>query len=436
MDAKTMIVNKVITKTEQVYLSDALDFSSFDKTKLNLITAPCGSGKTVAAFKTIPQYLNIEPQHCLILINVNAAADDFVAHDYAEYLITKEGREWFSDFDFTTIQKPIVMTYAAFGAQIKRNPNFCESYDYIVCDEIHCLNQYIGMSRTQLYKRYPQANPWEINDFLRATCLTYIALETIITTISKGNKWFFALTATPSQLYKGYLSDLGAIVNEVIFSSKLHAYETFSTFEYDDIEPILRMLVPENRKRLFYFTTIKELIKAKQILLECGRKAEALWSLNASESLSKEAKTTRDYILREHKLPEDVQDLLINGAYETGISIKDNNVQEVYIHTSNPDTRIQARNRLRQNIQVVGYYNKNLKKSRARYKTHITTPTITIPNNYLNKNLTVDDKNKLIEEINCDKKWPTLKRLLIEQGRYDVKDVKNNTKKYSIITEK
>ena len=46
MDAKTMIVNKVITKTEQVYLSDALDFSSFDKTKLNLITAPCGSGKT------------------------------------------------------------------------------------------------------------------------------------------------------------------------------------------------------------------------------------------------------------------------------------------------------------------------------------------------------------------------------------------------------
>ena len=287
------------------------------------------------------------------------------------------------------------MTYAAFGAQIKRNPNFCEQYDYIVCDEIHCLNQYIGMSRSQLYKRYPQANPWEINDFLRATCLTYIALETIIVEISKGNKWFFALTATPSQLYKSYLSDLGAIVNEVIFSSKLHAYETFSTFEYDDIEPILRMLVPENRKRLFYFTTIKELIKAKQILLECGRKAEALWSLNASESLSREAITTRDYILREHKLPEDVQDLLINGAYETGISIKDKDVQEVYIHTSNPDTRIQARNRLRQNIQVVGYYNKNLKKSRARYKTHSTTPVITIPNVYLNKELGTEDKKDI-----------------------------------------
>jgi hypothetical protein len=50
--------------------------------------------------------------------------------------------------------------------------------------------------------------------------------------------------------------------------------------------------------------------------------------------------TTRDYILNEHRFPPGVQDLLINSAYETAISIKDPLVKEAYVHTSNEDTRI------------------------------------------------------------------------------------------------
>ena len=81
---------------------------------------------------------------------------------------------------------------------------------------------------------------------------------------------------------------------------------------------------------------------------------------------------TRDYVLEEHKLPNDVQDLLFNKAYETAITLKDDTVKEIYIHSGDVDTRIQARNRFRQDIEVVGYYNvnkaKNKKKAENRKK--------------------------------------------------------------------
>jgi len=94
--------------------------------------------------------------------------------------------------------------------------------------------------------------------------------------------------------------------------------------------------VPENKKRLFFFNTIKELKKYKQILVECGRAAEALWSLN-TEPMDLHQLTTRDYVISEYRFPDDVQDLLINSAYESSLNIKDDAVQEIYIHTSNKD---------------------------------------------------------------------------------------------------
>ena len=116
--------------------------------------------------------------------------------------------------------------------------------------------------------------------------------------------------------------------------------EIFCKFEYAEIEPILRAVLPENRKRLFYFNTVKELNKYKQILLDCGRAAESIWSTTSQTPMSQENLTTRDFVLKEHRFPDGVQDLLINGAYETAISIKDPLVKEAYIHTGNEDTRI------------------------------------------------------------------------------------------------
>jgi len=417
------------------YLSEAIDFNSFKLGTFNLIVAPCGSGKTTAAFHTIPNYLKVEPRRSLILINTASGADSFVMDGYG-YYFDYNGPEW--DANFTPqYDKPTIMTYAAFGAQVKKGDLNPEEYDYLVCDEIHSLNQYIAIARAKLLKQYPQAAPWEINDMLQITCFNYIAVETIFDMVKEGKSWIFGLTATPSQLYKNDLKKLGAIVNEVQYSQKLRAYEIFCKFDYAEIEPILRAIVPENRKRMFFFNTIKELKQYKKILMECGRAAEALWALNpdSGEYMDNHQLTTRDFILKEHRFPNDVQDLLINRAYETAITIKDPLVKEAYIHSGNKDTRDQARNRLRQDLEVVGYYNYQAGKA-ARKKLNLNSSIEdsikNIPLTYFNKPLYTRDKEELIKVINFPKKWTSLKKALVQQG-YSIEDKNDGKARYSII---
>lgn len=417
--------------SEGNFISDVIEYESFKLGKLNLILASCGSGKTTAAFKTIPQYLKIQPHRSLILINTVSGAEDFVNNDLAYFFDS----DWDAPFQ-TVPDKPTVMTYALFGAKCKTQELSPTDYDYIVCDELHVLNKYIAMSRGKLQKQYPQATPWEINDMLQMTCFTYIALEQIYQILKKQNTWVFALTATADQLYKYDLAKLGNIINEVQFSQKLHAYEILYSFEYAEIEPILRAVLPENRKRIFYFNTIKELNKYKAILIECGRKAEAIWSLSANTPMQPHAITTREYVLSDHRFPDDVQDLLINSAYETAISIKDPLVKEAYIHTSNKDTREQARGRMRQDMEVVGYYNINKKKdARKQEKLHnqLNEYCKLIPEEYFNTRLTTQTKEELIKLIGFPKKWTSLKKALINQG-FKVEDKSTGDYRYSIIT--
>ena len=419
------------------YLSDALIYDSFQLGKFNLITAPCGSGKTVAAFKTIPERLNVAPARSLILIDTRAGAEAFVSEGYG-YFFDYHGREWDATFE-PQYDKPTVMTYASCGAQLKKRNLHLEHYDYLVCDEIHSLNRFIAMARGKLKAKYPQALPWELNDMLQATNFNYMALEAVIRTVKAGNTWVFGLTATPAQLYRNNLEQLGRMVNEVQYSQKLHAYEIFCKYDYAEIEPILRAIIPENRKRLFFFNSIKELNKYKQILLECGRAAESLWSLTAKEPMNTHQLTTRDYVIEEHRFPDDIQDLLINSAYETAINIRDPLVKEAYIHSSNVDTRIQARNRLRQDLEIVGYYDasaakeqKNSENRRSRHTNNIDACIALVPDSYCGCRLTKEDKDKLLAEIAAPCKWPTFKKRLEEHG-WEVVDKKNDDKRYTII---
>lgn len=111
-----MPANNLIAAEEQenTFLSDAIIYESFQLGKLNLIVAPCGSGKTTAAFKTIPEYLKVEPRRSLILINTISGEEEFVQNDLA-YHYGYNGKEWDAHF-LPQYDKPTVMTYALFGA--------------------------------------------------------------------------------------------------------------------------------------------------------------------------------------------------------------------------------------------------------------------------------------------------------------------------------
>lgn len=417
------------------YISEAIKLDSLQLGTFNLIVAPCGAGKTTAAFETIPKYLGVSPHRSLILIDTKAGADSFVLDGKAQFYDSVEGQEWYVIWHHPEELKPSVMTYALFGALMKKNAIQLSDFDYIICDEIHSLNSYIAMSRGKLRKQYPQAATWEINDMLQMTCFTYNALETIWKILKEGRIWVIGMTATSEELHRHDLKILDKFINEVKFSQQLHAYEIISQFDYVDIEQILRACVPDNHKRLFYFSTIKELQTYKQILMECGRAAESLWSPVADEKMNEHQYTTREYILHEHRFPPDISDLLINNAYETSISIKDESVKEAYIHTSNPTARVQARGRLRQNLERVGYYNKTLKHDKTHNENRrekILNQELDIPLCFINIPLRAEEKEELIQLNNFKQRWPTFKKALEKQG-YIVLDKNSKQGRYSVI---
>ena len=350
--------------------------------------------------------------------------DSFVRDELAQ-LYDKEG---------FTKEKPTIMTYAMFGSKVKRKDIRMENYEMIVCDEIHSMIKPVSIARGKLKAQYPEAFPWEINDMLSMTCFNYIAIEKIRDMAKSGEKWVFGLTATPANVYK--IQQFDDLINEVKFSRALRAYEAISSYDYTDIEEILKQKIPDNRKRVFFFSTVNELQKYRQALIDAGRRAEALWSLNHNIIMDEHQLYTREYLLENHKLPDDVQDLLFNSAYETAITIKDDSIKECYIHTANADTRVQARNRLRQDLDVVGYYDsssaKNIKKVEKR-KSLNSSDVYVIPEEYLNIKLDKSMRDKLVEAIDFPKQWTSLKKWLLTNG-YEIENKKIKGENFSIIT--
>ena len=410
------------------YVSEALVYNSFEKGQINLVVADCGTGKSTAVYKTIPERLSLSIGKILVLIDTTMGRDSFVRDELAQ-LYDKEG---------FLKEKPTIMTYAMFGSKVKRKDIRMEDYEMIVCDEIHSMIKPVSIARGKLKAQYPEAFPWEINDMLSMTCFNYIAIEKIRDMAKSGEKWVFGLTATPANVYK--IQQFDDLINEVKFSRALRAYEAISSYDYTDVEEILRQNIPDNRKRVFFFSTVNELQNSRQVLIAAGRSAEALWSLNHIMPMNEHQLYTREYLLENHKLPDDVQDLLFNSAYETAITIKDDSIKECYIHTANADTRVQARNRLRQDLDVIGYYDsssaKNVKKAEKRKeerKSPNSGDVYVIPEEYLNIKLDKDMRDKLVEVIDFPKQWTSLKKWLSTNG-YEIENKKIKGENFSIIT--
>ena len=419
-----------------IYLSDDLVKEKFVQGTINLLQANCGSGKTTAAFKTIPALLDLDPNRGLYLIDTTAGEYEFVRMGYCNYYDKVRFEYDFSDKH----DKPTVMTYAKFGSLIKQRQIAPSDYQYIVADEIHSLVTPIAISRGKLKKQFPQVYPWEINDMLKMTCFNYIAAEAIHDAAVNDNLWVFGLTATPQNLH--YIQAFNQIINEVKISQQLHAYEIITSFSYSQIEPILRKFIPDSTKQLFYFNTVTELVKYRGMLIESGRKAEALWSVNHIKEMDKHQLTTRDYLLNNYRLPDDVQDLLINAAYLTAINIKDESIKEVYVHDGNEIVRTQAVGRLRQDIPIVGFYDsKSRETQRANEikKNQHDSETLNkafVPKKFLDKPLFDKEKEELLKEIGYPFLFSTLKKNLLKKNytiESHTKRIRNESKRQSYV---
>ena len=147
-------------------------------------------------------------------------------------------------------------------------------------------------------------------------------------------------------------------------------------------------------------------------------KAIGLWSTNnSSNEMTEEQILCRKSIIETGMIPDDIDVIIINSAYETGINIKDSRIETVVVNSVDLDTQIQARGRVRKDIANL-YLKSKSKENEIK---------ITVSDKWIDRALTKDDKKLLCIELNLVNQngralsWTSVKKIL-EYSGYRVTD--------------
>lgn len=387
---------------EGLHLSDALNLEKpqYQRGRLNLLVAQTGQGKTTAAVHTIPEQLGIQPQRCLILIDTTMGEEEKIALDECQMWGEK-------------LNKPYILNYQKFAAMVKRGEITASMFDYIACDEIHNLIKYVRIDEANIWRRNPESDREVICLLLAHESLSYVAIDTLLHWAELQGIWWFGLTATADSLEKW--PRLKSYINEIQIQEQLMAYEVFQKYSYTNVHTLLESN-PEV-KRLIFAPTI-ELAEqfAREIEEKTGRKVMCIWSKHSTKTLTGRQLDTIQYLQQQHTYPQDVDDIIATEAYATGWNLMDDNVQIVIVHSGNKDIQIQFPGRKRGDWQIQYNYDSQLAETekredrRARTLQSISNQKWIVPVEFLNRKLSKQDKEELIQILNYPRKWTSLKK--------------------------
>lgn len=255
-----------------------------------------------------------------------------------------------------------VITYSTLGWLLKQDGAKHIILNYIqviIMDEMHNLFKYA--------KRFDSIE----NGKLYSIVIEYLS------TLLKNNTLLIALSATTGRIYNG-IRDININTNTVFKIDELkqiRQYENRYTKQTNNIWNDLKiiglqydMFKKMNIKIFIYTNTINQSEKYKKFLIKSGYKAEWLCSINNSKeiininedgtettekvpTMSKEQIAIRNQLIKTGMLPDNLDIIIVNSGYETGWNLRDNRIQYVYIDSIDYDTQIQARNRVRHDIE-------------------------------------------------------------------------------------
>lgn len=418
------------------YLSEVVDMDDIHMEKINLIYAPCGSGKTTFAKTELLKYFLYDYDYLEYGQNVETESDLYwgaplneVAKHSKEkilYLIdTAIGKEQLlhsdgakSEINIWTGQEEWelpgfkVMTYAGYAMLCKKAPEYNKwrSNAFIICDEFH------NAVKWSKWKKEGEENLHEI------------AISEILYGVYMGYNKVFALSATPDILYK----EMDNIIHEVNLLDEPRHFEENEVIGYKDLNHLLKK-IPADKRGIIYITHISDIIKYQELLNKRGIKNGALWSLNNYDyPLSKEQKEMRKYIIENREMPPDIDVLFINKSCETSITIGEgektkNPIDYMIIHSKEEDTVIQARGRYRNDLNTLYYLEPSVYDK------------VDVPESWLNRPLNKNDKDDLCTFLGLKDnangrllKWTSIKKVL-KANNYDVCDKRINGERCSFI---
>jgi hypothetical protein len=448
---------------KKLWLNQAmLEFNKkFHGNALNILNAPAGCGKTTFIFneflKNTKKYVNgvtINFEYTLnkvLYVCDTSMLQDSVLNENEGFTKALEKGDLSKAKDDITLKKLLegedygdikVITYSKLGMLLKNEACRYLILNYFNCilmDEIHNLFWYANKFDSEKNKIY-------------GTILEY--LPSIISKVIT-----IGITATPSRVYSSAITIpiYQVFTNEELKSIKslnMDRTETNDIMNWIKLMPFLKEKHPEkyqNEKIFIYTNTIKQSKKYKEFFDNNGYKAEWLCSINNKielTTLDDEGNKViekipimneyqifiRERLLKDGMLPNDLDVLIVNGAYETGWNLKDKKVQTVFVDNTCHDTQIQARNRVRHNIErfiaKVKTEKNNLNDYVVEYCLHsggywaeetmdytVSFPKLKqcIPEEYIGKKLNNEDKKYLVEKFAmkwCNQKsvnWQTFK---------------------------
>ena len=277
-----------------------------------------------------------------------------------------------------------IMTYAKFGYLIKQDALDLKTFGLIVCDELQSLMSYMEWSEKPLKKAYPFATDEDRLEFLTKSSLPHIAFHTLVRILDDAEQEIFiiALSATPRMI-------LANINNHIMINLKadINKLKQKSTVKYPTIEDI-PYLISKTGKTLIYIPKIASMNKAYTKISNLGVKCERIWSTNSNIIMSDEQNNVREFVLKTGELPNDITVLIINAAYQTSININDELIDTVIVHSTEEDEIVQARGRVRHNIDTFYIFEP---------RSSIVRP---IPDRFIGHFLTKEEKNEICEYLN------------------------------------
>ena len=241
---------------EEKYLQDAVDVNDIQYGKLNVITAPCGCGKTTFVEKKLWQ--EAWWGDLLYLIDSKSGLEAFKLrgepHEY-------NGQIYYKHNGITA------MTYATFAMLCTYKPEewlWLDENALIVCDELH---QCIKWSKIQ------QQNS-SIN-------LHKVALAEIRKRIDIGAQ-VVALSATPMAIYQEYQDAVDMPIH-----APLKHYTIGETNTYQNIWNLIKVL-PEDKKGIIYVPHVFQMLKISAALDDRDISNICIWSMSNENEMSAE----------------------------------------------------------------------------------------------------------------------------------------------------
>ncbi|OHR68709.1 hypothetical protein HMPREF3291_08655 [Bacillus sp. HMSC76G11] len=366
-----------------------------------LIVSPTGSGKTHFIFNDLIK----KGRYLYLCDNENLKT---VIEEKERTFSNRKAIDGFDDFSVE------VMCYKEFGSKVVYDNEIVNEYDVIVCDEIHNLIDYqtfnndVDLSHAikELFKEY---NKTKIVYFTA----TPHYLKVLEKEHPRLSELLSIIDFSESKEIRRYINKREAYINH-LSQVQFQLDEYKQSFEY------------ANLKCLIFTREISAMKKLQEMCENRNLKPICIWSRNNQVmEMDLEQLRVRDYLLKNGRLPEPYNVLIINRALETGINITDKDMNLAIVNTTNLTQQIQVRGRIRHDIDLLVVRTKDQKLPEVR---------IDLDEKYLDVELTKEEVEEIIVELNLKNKknqYVTVSkfRQILESYKYNVR-TKRKTENY------